>query len=57
MGKSFDLIVRNATVVTPWLALGAISGADSISRSSCVCASMKPGDRIFPAASISVSAR
>ena len=36
------------TVVTPWLTFGAISGADSIRRSSCVCASMKPGATIFP---------
>ena len=41
------------TVVTPWLTFGAISGEESIRRSSCVCASMKPGAAIFPAASIS----
>ncbi|HXL76908.1 MAG TPA: hypothetical protein VN967_13735 [Burkholderiales bacterium] len=29
-----------------------MSGAESISRSSCVCASMKPGAAILPAASI-----
>src|SRR5262245_31749847 len=41
------------TVVTPWLTFGAISGDESIRRSSCVCASMKPGAAILPAASIS----
>ena len=44
------------TVVTPWLTLGAMSGAESISRSSCVCASMKPGAAILPEASISTFA-
>ena len=43
------------TVVTPWLTFGAMSGAESISRSSCVCASMKPGAAILPQASISIS--
>ena len=42
------------TVVTPWLTFGAMSGDESISRSSCVCASMKPGAAILPVASISV---
>jgi len=45
------------TVVTPWLTLGAISGAESIRRSSWVCASMKPGATIRPEASSSVPAR
>src|SRR6185436_15963998 len=44
------------TVVTPWLTFGDMSGPESISRSSCVCASMKPGAAIFPEASISTSA-
>src|SRR6185295_11529682 len=44
------------TVVTPWLAFAAISGAESIKRSSCVCASMNPGETIFPSARISVFA-
>ena len=41
------------TVVTPWLTFGAMSGEESIRRSSCVCASMKPGETILPVASIS----
>jgi hypothetical protein len=44
------------TVVTPWLTFGSISGDDSISRSSCVCESMKPGAATLPLASISTSA-
>ena len=44
------------TVVMPWLTLGAMSGLDSISRSSWVWASMKPGAAIRPARSISVAA-
>ena len=36
------------TVVTPWLTFGAMSGDESIRRSSCVCASMKPGATILP---------
>ena len=44
------------TVVTPWLTFGAMSGAESISRSSCVCESMNPGDATLFAASISTSA-
>ncbi len=45
------------TVVTPWLTLGAIAGADSINLSSWVCASMKPGAAMRPVASISCSPR
>src|SRR3954468_3687003 len=41
------------TVVTPWLTLGSMSGCESIRRSSCVCASMKPGATILPPASSS----
>src|SRR5258706_2678308 len=44
------------TVVTPWLTFGAIPPADNINRSSCVCASMKPGAATFPDASTSTSA-
>ena len=44
------------TVVTPWLTFGAMSGDDSIRRSSCVCASMKPGAATLPLASISFAA-
>jgi hypothetical protein len=39
------------TVVTPWLTLGAMSGASSSSRSSWVWASMKPGAAMRPEAS------
>src|SRR6516165_8988492 len=41
------------TVVTPWLALAAISGVANSARSSWVCTSMKPGETILPATSIS----
>src|SRR5450830_986483 len=44
-------------VVTPWLTLGAMSGLDSMRRSSWVCASMKPGAAMRPARSISTSPR
>ncbi len=39
------------TVVTPWLTLGAMSGAASSRRSSCVCTSMNPGATTSPRAS------
>src|SRR5687767_6182024 len=45
--------VPATTVVTPWLTFGAMSGAESIRQSSCVCASMKPGAAILPRALIS----
>ena len=44
------------TVVTPWLTFGVTSRSESSSRSSCVCASMKPGAAMRPDASISASA-
>jgi hypothetical protein len=44
------------TVVTPWLAFGAMSGLDNSMRSSWVCASMKPGAAIRPDPSTSTSA-
>ena len=44
------------TVVTPWLTFGAMSGAESMRRSSCVWASMNPGATMRPLASSSTSA-
>src|ERR1700747_2910119 len=41
------------TVVTPWLALAAISGVANSARSSWVCTSIKPGATILPETSIS----
>ena len=40
-------------VVTPWLTLGVRSGMERSARSSCVCASTKPGATMRSVASIS----